>query len=62
MFLTDRDVRELTEWRHELHRAPELSGQEAETARKVAAFLATTNADSIVTAIGGHGVAAVPGR
>ena len=59
MFLTDRDVAELTEWRHELHRAPELSGQEAETARKVAAFLATTSADSIVTSIGGHGVAAV---
>ena len=59
MFLTDRDVAELTEWRHELHRAPELSGQEAETARKVAAFLAATSADRIETSIGGHGVAAV---
>lgn len=59
MFLTDRDVAELTQWRHELHRKPELSGQEAETARKVAAFLAAANADRIVTQIGGHGVVAV---
>ena len=59
MFLTAGDVAELTEWRHELHRTPELSGQEAETALKVEAFLAETNADRIVTCIGGHGVAAV---
>ncbi|MEQ9334396.1 amidohydrolase [Thalassobaculum sp.] len=59
MFLTNQDVVELTEWRRKLHRMPELSGAEVETAREVAGFLAATGADRIVTGIGGHGVAAV---
>jgi amidohydrolase len=59
LFLTNRDVVELTDWRRELHRRPELSGQEAETALVVEAFLAGTMADRILTGIGGHGIAAV---
>ena len=43
MFLTNQDVVELTEWRRTLHRMPELSGKEANTAREVAAFLRRPN-------------------
>jgi len=57
--LTNRDVVELTDWRQSLHRQPELSGQEAHTARRVAEWLAACAPDRIVTGLGGHGVAAV---
>jgi amidohydrolase len=59
MFLTARDLAELVEWRHELHRMPELSGKEANTAQEVFAFLSSTRADRIITGIGGHGVAGI---
>lgn len=59
MFLSNQDVIELTGWRRMLHRMPELSGAEENTAAAVRAFLAATGADRIVTGIGGHGVAAV---
>jgi len=57
--LTNADIAELTDWRRELHRFPEISGQEAETAARVTAALAGTKPDSIVTGLGGHGVAAI---
>lgn len=56
---TDEDLRELIAFRHELHRHPELSGEERETARKVCAMLAPTHPDCVLTDLGGHGVAAV---
>jgi amidohydrolase len=56
---TDRDIAELIDWRHTLHRHPELSGQEDGTARRVADMLRATGPDGIVTGLGGHGVAAV---
>ncbi len=59
MVLTDDDFREVADWRRALHRAPELSGAEAETAREVRRFLGPTRPDRIVTGLGGHGVAFV---
>lgn len=59
MFLTDRDIAELTAFRHALHRAPEVSGAEAGTAAAVAAMLGATDPDRLVVGLGGHGVAAV---
>jgi amidohydrolase len=59
MFLSDRDIAELIDWRRELHRRPELSGHEAETARDVASALLAKGVDRIVSGLGGHGVAAV---
>jgi amidohydrolase len=59
MFPGNRDVAELTDWRRKLHRQPELSGEEASTAKEVASFLSETRPDSIVTGIGGHGLAAI---
>lgn len=56
---TADDIRELTAFRHELHRNPELSGEEHETARRVCEMLVPTGPDKILTGLGGHGVAAI---
>mgnify|MGYP002716933722 CR=1 FL=1 len=58
-WLTNSDIAELTAWRRDLHRHPELSGHEERTAATVAAMLRDTGPDRIVTGLGGHGVAAV---
>jgi amidohydrolase len=57
--LTNQDIADLVAFRRELHRFPEISGEEAETARRVAAFLAGTKPDEVLTGLGGHGVAVV---
>lgn len=59
--LSNSDLVELTAWRHLLHRHPEVSGEEAETAARVTAVLRQTGPDRLVTGLGGHGVAAVYG-
>lgn len=58
-FLSESDIAELTDWRRELHRHPELSGEEIQTAERVCAMLQATNPDDIITRLGGHGVAAI---
>ncbi|WP_232295784.1 amidohydrolase [Pseudorhodobacter aquimaris] len=58
VMLTNSDIAELTALRHELHRFPEVSGIEAQTAVRVVAALGGM-ADQLVTGLGGHGVAAV---
>lgn len=50
---------ELVSFRRELHRFPEVSGQEYETARRVVDFLKKTGADHIWEQIGGTGVVAL---
>lgn len=57
--LTNADIAELTDWRRDLHRHPEVSGEERETAARVVAALTGTRPDQVVTGLGGHGVAAV---
>lgn len=59
MFLSNSDIVELTDFRHGLHRMPEVSGEEARTAEEVVRFLGSARPDRIVTGLGGHGVAAV---
>ena len=59
MTLSNSDIVELIDFRHALHRRPELSGEEAETAAAVVAFLTPTRPDQVITGLGGHGVAAV---
>lgn len=56
--LTNSDIAELTGFRHELHRFPEVSRQEAATAARVVAALGALP-DRVVSGLGGHGVAAV---
>ncbi|MBT8077769.1 MAG: amidohydrolase [Gammaproteobacteria bacterium] len=45
------------ELRHELHRHPELSGQESGTAARIATFFAALRPDMVVTGLGGTGLA-----
>jgi amidohydrolase len=59
MVLTNEDTVELIAFRRKLHRMPELSREENETAQAVLAFLAPTNPDRIVSGLGGHGIAAI---
>ncbi len=59
MTLTNRDIEDLVAFRRELHRFPEISNEEAETAGRVVAFLTETGADEVITGLGGHGVAFV---
>lgn len=59
MFLTNRDLVELVDIRHDLHRHPEVSGEERETARRICTALETSTPDRILTKLGGHGVAAI---
>ena len=57
--LTNRDLSELITFRRALHRRPELSGEERETARKIAEALEALSPIRILTGLGGHGVAAI---
>lgn len=59
MFLTNRDVVELQAFRHDLHRHPEVSGEERETARRLVEALRPHAPSKLLTELGGHGVAAV---
>lgn len=59
MFLIDRELEALTAFRRELHRRPEVSGEERETAETIFAALAETKPDAVITGLGGHGVAAI---
>jgi amidohydrolase len=43
--------------RHELHRNPELSGAEKETARRIRSFINRLNPDKVMDKIGGEGIA-----
>jgi amidohydrolase len=45
--------------RKELHKNPELSGKELETAKRIIAFLEKQDPDEIITEIGGSGIAAI---
>lgn len=57
--LSNADTVELTELRRELHRLPELSGEEAQTAKTIVTALEPLSPTRILTGLGGHGVAAV---
>jgi len=57
--LSNADIAELTAWRRQLHRKPDLSGEESATAEAVSRMLSETGPDRVVTGLGGHGVAAI---
>jgi amidohydrolase len=58
MSLTNSDIAELITLRHDLHRHPEISGEEVRTARRIEAALAPLVPDTLLTGLGGHGLAA----
>lgn len=57
--MTPEVLAQLTTLRHELHRRPEISGDEEQTAARIRDELQRFNPDQVLTGIGGHGVAAV---
>ncbi len=57
--LSNTDLIELTEFRRELHKHPEVSGEEVETARMIVEALKAIPATRILTGLGGNGVAAL---
>ncbi|WP_426034607.1 amidohydrolase [Cypionkella sp. TWP1-2-1b2] len=57
--LSALDLLDLTAFRRELHRFPEVSREEAATAARIVQALAALQPDQVVTGLGGHGVAAV---
>ena len=46
-------------FRRDLHRRPEVSGEERETADTIVKALRETKPDAVITGLGGHGVAAI---
>lgn len=59
MIPTQADLAAARDLRRALHRAPELSGAEAETAARIAVEMTQLGADRLETGIGGHGILAV---
>ena len=57
--LTNCDLIELTALRRDLHRHPEISGEEAQTAATIVRALTPMNPTGVITGMGGHGVAAI---
>ena len=53
------NTEELIELRHELHKHPEVSNEEKETARRITEFLGSAEPDELIKDIGQHGIAAV---
>lgn len=56
--LTNSDIVELTAFRRKLHMQPEISGEEEQTARLIAATVEHLAPTRILNGLGGHGVAA----
>lgn len=57
--VTLEELNYLTNFRKKLHQSPELSGFEKQTAQAVVDELKLCNPTTIITELGGHGVAAV---
>lgn len=57
--LNETELSELAMLRQALHQRPEISGEEVNTAKTIAAYLADLSPDQIMTQLGGHGVAAI---
>jgi amidohydrolase len=58
MSITNKQTAYLTMLRHDLHRQPEISGEEAKTAARIVQELTRASADQIWQNLGGYGVAA----
>lgn len=59
MDLRNSDISDLIALRRELHRFPEISGEEAKTAERIGAAFDGLAPDALITGLGGHGIAAV---
>ncbi|MCH7401507.1 amidohydrolase [Belliella kenyensis] len=54
-----KKLKQIKELRHILHQHPEVSGQEKETAQRIADFFKSLNPSQTIKNIGGHGIAFV---
>lgn len=52
-------LKALARWRRDMHRLPDLSGDEGVTAARVVSMLTPTSPDRLLQGLGGHGVAAL---
>ncbi|WP_085904461.1 amidohydrolase [Kiloniella majae] len=59
MLLDQKTLDKLVSLRHELHRYPEISGEERETSDRIASFLEQYDPDKIIRNLGGYGLAAI---
>ncbi|MEQ8898311.1 MAG: amidohydrolase [Roseovarius sp.] len=59
MTLTNSDIAELITLRRDLHRTPDLSGEEAATSKRILFALSAFAPDELITGLGGHGIAAI---
>ncbi|KLN60155.1 peptidase M20 [Kiloniella spongiae] len=59
MLLDQETLDKLISFRHELHRTPEISGEESETSDRVASFLEQYDPDDVIRNLGGYGLAAI---
>nr|WP_300306086.1 amidohydrolase [Halomonas sp.] len=57
--MQERDKERLIAFRQELHRYPELSCQEQQTAQRIVTMLQQSGVDEVHESIGGHGIVAV---
>ena len=57
--LSNNDINALITFRRLLHQHPEVSGEEEQTAQRIAEALSALAPHQIITGLGGHGVAAV---
>lgn len=57
--LSNSDLIELTAFRRDLHRKPEISGEEVDTAKTIVKALRDLKPTKIITGLGGHGVAGI---
>lgn len=56
MKITNSMLKQIVALRCELHRFPELSGHEQQTAKKIKEWIQTANPDQIIENVGGHGL------
>ncbi|MDF2372817.1 MAG: amidohydrolase [Rhizobiaceae bacterium] len=59
MSLTEKQISDLIQMRHALHRQPDLSGDEAGTAASIVSYLQAFEPDGLICDLGGAGVAAI---
>ncbi|MBE0638091.1 MAG: amidohydrolase [Bacteroidales bacterium] len=59
MKIPNDQLNQIIALRKDLHKNPELSGVEIETAKKIKAFLKLCSADEIIEDVGGHGLIAI---
>lgn len=57
--MNDKRLHKLVKFRQELHRNPEISGMEEETAKRIIQWIEQYKPDEIITGLGGYGIAAV---